>query len=268
MQSKQQQSIHCKVIYYNEIRRFVFTGQNYIALKETISKLFSINSDFVIKYLDDEAEYITLESQNDLMTALDITPNLLKLKVGTPDAPSTHWESKKKNRRNNKHHPHHQQHHPHQHHQQQQQQHQCPENKSDRSDSDKEQCRKAKIEKKLNYVNLCLKDLADESKLSPQEIKKKQRFLKKKERLEARLSNTKPERRVLSPQEEQANLTIKNQLWEIRSEVQKLKTRQRELKLSLQYQNGDKEILAELAQLKERKASFKNKRRSLRGKLQ
>jgi len=234
MQSKQQQSIHCKVIYYNEIRRFVFTGQNYNALKETIAKLFSINSEFVIKYLDDEAEYIILDSQNDLMTALDITPNLLKLKVGTPDAPSTHWESKKRQNRRNRRHQH-QQHHPHHPHQQQQ----CHEKKSDRSDSDKEQCRKARIEKKLNYLNICLKDLADESKLSPQEIKKKQRFLKKKERLETRLSNTKPESRVLTPQEEQANLTIKNQMWEIRSEVQKIKSRQRELKLNLQNAPGD-----------------------------
>jgi hypothetical protein len=271
MQSNQQkQSIHCKVTYYNDIRRFIFAGQDYNTLKETISKLFSLKNEFIIKYLDDEAEYVNLDSQNDLMTALEITPNLLRLKIGTSDSPSNVWESEKKQtRRNRKQFPHHQHHlqnhhHHHQHHQAQN----CPETKENCSEM-KEKCnRNERMEKKLNYLNLCLKDFADDSKLSPQDTKKKQRFLKKKQRLEQRLSNVKSERRVLTPQEEQANATIKNQLWEMRSEVQKIKVRQRELKLNLQNAPDDKEIKAELSQLKERKSSFKNKRRSLREKLQ
>jgi len=236
--------------------------------------LFSLKNEFIIKYLDDEAEYVNLDSQNDLMTALEITPNLLRLKIGTSDSPSTLWESKKKQTRRNRKqhgHPHHQNNHPHQHHQAQN----CPEKKENCSEM-KENCpekkekwnRNEKIEKKLNYLNLCLKDFADDSKLSPQDAKKKQRFLKKKQRLEQRLSNVKSERRVLTPQEEQSNATIKNQIWEIRSEVQKIKARQRELKLNLQNAPDDKEIKAELSHLKERKSSFKNKRRSLREKLQ
>jgi len=272
MQSIKQQPIHCKVIYYNDIRRFIFAGQDFNALKVTISKLFSLNHEFIIKYLDDEAEYVTLDSQNDLTTALEITPNLLKLKIGRPDSPSTLWEStKKQGRRNRKQQqqPHHQ--YPQHHHHPHQPQSQCPdkeEKTTERPETDKDNWRKEKIEKKLNYVNLCLKDFADDSKLSPQDAKKKQRFLRKKQRLEARLSNNKPERRVLTPQEVQSNATIKNQMWEIRSEVQKIKARQRELKLNLQNAQDDKEIKAELSQLKERKASFKNKRKSLREKLQ
>jgi len=273
MQSNQQkQSIHCKVTYYNDIRRFIFAGQDYKTLKETISNLFSLKNEFILKYLDDEAEYVNLDSQNDLMTALDITPDLLRLKIGTSDSPSTHWESKKKQKRGNRKqhpHPHHAAHH-HPHHQQAaaEMAQNYPEKKENCPEKKQKFNRNEKIEKKLNYFNLCLQDLADDSKISPQDAKKKQRLLKKKQRLEQRLENVKPERRVLTPQEQQSNAALKNQMWEIRSEVQKIKSRQRELKLNLQNAPDDKEIKAELSQLKERKSSFKIKRRSLREKLQ
>jgi len=73
---------------YNEhIRRFHFVGTEFVSLKESIARLFSLNDEFVLKYLDDEKEYVTLESQEDYLTALEITPTILRLVIVKPSGP-------------------------------------------------------------------------------------------------------------------------------------------------------------------------------------
>jgi len=246
------ESIHCKIVHYNnDIRRILFAGRDYDTLKATIVKLFSLNHEFILKYLDDEGDYITLSSQNDLVTALEISPTLLRIKIGTVDAPVTYWECKKdrkdrkRERRNrNNRNP-------------------QPGNRSDK--------RRSRAEKKLTFVSECLKELGtDDSKLTPRDLKKKQRLLRKQQCLELFLSEghfPKRERRVLTPEEEKLNATIKSQILEIRTEVKKIKTRQRDLKLVLQNNPGDAVIMDELSQLKEKKSQYKTKRRSLCDKL-
>jgi len=281
------QTIHCKVTNTDEtIRRFLFVGGDINTLKETISKLFSLNHEFVLKYLDDESDYITIENENDLMTALEITPNLLRLKIATVDAPAIQWGGKKQCRRR-KHgcggspvHPHHHGHGHFKHHWGGAAHHGWegpahhgwggpahhgwggPSHHGHSAFGP--EFKKFRAEKKLCFIRECLKELSsiEESKLSPHDLRRKQRLERKQKRLEACLNGQCP-RKLLSPEEQQFNASIRMQMFEIRAEIHKVKSRQRELKFLLQANPGEKSAVDELAQLKEKKAQFKAQRRAL-----
>jgi len=244
---QQQTNVHCKVVHFNnDIRRFIFAGRDYNTLKATIGKLFSLNHEFILKYLDEEGDYVTLESQNDFLTALEVSPSMLRIKIGTVDAPVTFWDGKKarKERKRFNRKPEHGTH-------------------SDR--------RKSRTEKKLAFITECLKELStDDSKLTPRDLKRKQRLLRKQQRLESFLSEghyPKRERRILTPEQEKLNSTIKSQMVEIRNEAKKLKARQRDLKLTLQNKPSAALIKSELDQLKEKKTQLKTQRKSFCDKL-
>jgi len=231
-------NIHCKVIHNDDIRRFIFVGRDFKTLKETIAKFFSLNHGFVLRYLDDEDDYVNLENQNDLMTALEIAPNLLRLKIGTVDTPASYWKGRKHQKKAKRNSP----------------------------KKDQNERRTMRAAKKLSFIDETLSELSDDSKLTPYELKRKQRLLRKKQKWESIVNNgpaPKRERRVLTPEEKQFNSSIRDQMKGIRTEVRKIKERQRELKLLKQNNPQDKAILDELAQLKEKKAQFKVQRRSL-----
>jgi len=82
-------SIHVKIIQDDQIRRFLFTGTEFTSLKATISRLLNSNDEFVLKYMDDEKDFVTLESQEDLLTALTISPKLLRISVEKKGAPTS-----------------------------------------------------------------------------------------------------------------------------------------------------------------------------------
>jgi len=109
-------SIHVKVIYEDEIRRFLFSGTEFTSLKETIARLLNFNDEFVLKYQDDEKDYVTLENQEDLVTALSISPKLLRIalekKGGAPPPSSTGGGCDQKSNYRKRHggHHHHQHH--------------------------------------------------------------------------------------------------------------------------------------------------------------
>jgi hypothetical protein len=247
------EEIHCKVSYDGQIRRFSFVGTEFTSLKELIARLANIHGEFVLKYRDDESDYVTFESQEDLTTALMISPTLLRIAVETtnapPSCPSTTLENRKR--------PHEY----HQHHRRERRNHHHKTAESHRSH----------VEKKLVFINQCLKDLTDESILTPRDLFKKKRLLKKQQRLESFLNGEgkchKREKRVLSPEEEQFNCAIKLQMLEIKTEVALVKARKREIKLMLQDRPGDKELGDELNALKEKKQLFKAQRKSLCEKL-
>jgi len=244
-------TIHVKVIHEDEIRRFLFSGTEFTSLKETISRLLNFNDEFVLKYQDDEKDFVTLENQEDLVTALSISPKLLRISVekkgGAPStAPSTGGCDQKSNYRGKRHggHHHHRREHP----------HKNPE------------WRKQRVEKKLAWINQCLADLADDSKLTPRDQWKKQRLLKKQQKLESfvREGNfARRERKVLTPEEEQFNCGIKLKILEIKAEMAKVKVRGRELKIVLQSKPGDQAVVAELATLKEKKGQLKTQKKAL-----
>jgi len=77
--------IHCKLTYKAQIRRFIFHGTEFAELRGHISNLLSLSIDgFVLKYVDNESDLITLTSNEDLSLALDISDKLLRLVVDSP----------------------------------------------------------------------------------------------------------------------------------------------------------------------------------------
>jgi hypothetical protein len=79
--------IHCKLTYKEQIRRFIFHGTEFSELRGHISNLLSLPFDgFVLKYVDNESDLITLTSNEDLSLALDISDKILRLVVESPTA--------------------------------------------------------------------------------------------------------------------------------------------------------------------------------------
>ena len=260
MEKNNVDKIHVKVIHENEIRRFLFSGTEFTSLKQTISRLLNFNDEFVLKYLDDEKDYVTLETQEDFMTALSIRPKLLRISIEPKSASNTAPSSTtgatpcddskpKYQKRHHGHHGHHGHHH-----------------RGGDHPHNNPEWRKQRLEKKLAWINQCLADLADDSKLTPRDQWKKQRLLKKQQKLETFMREgnfQKRERKVLTPEEEQFNCSIKLQVMEIKAEMAKVKARVRELKIVVQSKPGDEGVLAELAALKERKGQLKTQKKAL-----
>jgi len=252
------QAIHVKIIHNDQIRRFMFSGTEFSSLRTTIAQLLGLNDEFVLKYQDDESDYVTLESQEDLATALMISPKMLRISVAPKSAAPSSFDHHGGNHhgghhggRGGRHHHGGGGHHGGQHH---------------GGRGGNPEWKKMRIEKKLAWVNQCLQDLGnDDSKLAPRDVWKKQRLLKKQQKLEGclRETNNPTLRKVLSPEEEQLNHSIKLQVLELKAEIAKVKARQRELKIARQSKPGDKTILDELAALKERRGLLKAQKKSL-----
>jgi len=270
-------TVHCKVSFDGQIRRFALDCTEFTSLKETIARLLSLNDEFVLKYLDDESDYVTLSNKEELKTALTLSPKLLRILVDKKDAPSTISDdclSKKYRKRQFKHHERkdhhghhghhgHKGHGPHGH-------HGCHGHKgygqAKHHQSDEE--RNVRKQKKLAFVNQCLADLgSDDSILTPQALIKKERLLKKKQRIEAKQRgdcyHQKKRQGLLTPEEEQKNRALKVQILSVKTDLAKLKVRQREIKMMLQDKVGDKPLNDELAALKEKKKLLSNQKRAL-----
>jgi len=79
--------IHCKLTYKDQIRRFIYHGTEFADLRGHISNLLSLPLDgFVLKYVDNESDLITLTSNEDLSLALDISDKILRLIVESPSS--------------------------------------------------------------------------------------------------------------------------------------------------------------------------------------
>jgi len=277
------ESIHCKISWNGQIRRFALDRTEFTSLKETITRLLSLSDEFVLKYRDDESDYVTLDTQDDLMTALMLSPKLLRILVDKK-APSDlmmtdtsncdvmslkyrkrHQHHNELHRHGHKHpyghkghhkgphphgpHPHGPYHGPHHNHK-------------------SIEHRKLRREKKLAFINQILTDLgSNDSNLAPRTLLKKQKLLRKKQRIEAcqrgECFNQRKRQGLLTPEEEQLNRTLKVQILTVKTDLAKVKARQREIKMMLQDKVGDKQLLEELAALKEQKTLLKNQKNAL-----
>jgi hypothetical protein len=274
-------TVHCKVSFNGQIRRFALDCTEFSSLKDTIARLLSLNDEFVLKYLDDESDYVTLSNKEDLKTALIVSPTLLRILVEKKDAaPSTISEdclSKKYHKRQYKkhegkdHHGHHghQGHHghkghgPHGHHG-----HHGHKGYGQDKHPQSEEERNVRIQKKLAWINQCLADFgSDDSLLTPHALVKKQRLLKKKQRIEAfqrgDCYHQKKRQGLLTPEEEQKNRALKVQILSVKMDAAKLKARTREIKMLLQDKVGDKPLMDELVALKEKKKLLCTQKRAL-----
>jgi hypothetical protein len=289
-------TIHCKVSFNGQIRRFaVQRNTEFTSLKETIHRLLSVNDEFVLKYRDDESDYFLLESQDEFWTALSLS-SLLRLVVEpkkAPQAPGSncdgqsmmyrkrhHHHEKKEHHHGPHHHDHkdgHRHHHDHKnkhhpHHDRKDKHHPHHDHKDKHPHEDhkvkSEEQRRLRAEKKLTFINQRLMDFGSEdSALTPRALMKKQKLLKKKERIESCLRgecyNQRKRQGLITPEEEQHNLSIKSQIMAVKVEASKVKARQREIKMMLQDKEGDKALLDELSTLKEQKKLLWTQKRAL-----
>lgn len=77
--------IHCKLTYNDQIRRFLFNGTEFADLLGQVSNLLSLPfGGFVLKYVDNESDLITITSNEDLHLALEISDKILRLVVDSP----------------------------------------------------------------------------------------------------------------------------------------------------------------------------------------
>jgi len=74
--------IHCKLTYNDQIRRFIFNGTEFAELRGHVSNLLSLPVDgFVLKYVDNESDLITITSNEDLNLALELSDKILRLVI-------------------------------------------------------------------------------------------------------------------------------------------------------------------------------------------
>jgi len=79
--------IHCKLTYLDQVRRFIFNGSEFSELRNYVSNVLGIPPEsFVLKYLDNEGDRITMTSNEDLSLALSFSDKLLRLVVDVSQA--------------------------------------------------------------------------------------------------------------------------------------------------------------------------------------
>jgi len=78
--------ITCKVAYQAEIRRFTLERAEFIALRDQLFALFPQleKETVVIKYTDDEKDLVTISSDEELLVALKLSNNFLRLTINPP----------------------------------------------------------------------------------------------------------------------------------------------------------------------------------------
>jgi hypothetical protein len=183
----------------------------------------------VLKYIDDENDQILLVSQEDFITALQITPQILRLFImGSAEVITDPGQS--------------------------------PVAFSPTSPISKQ--RKVRLERKLNFVNQRLRDFGlIDSNLTQRQCLRKQRLLKQQERIIACLNGNCPrkQRAALSPE---AAHFVHQQKCLIKAEICLVKARMSELKILLEAQKDEK-LKDEFTELKERKNVLRAQRRSM-----
>jgi len=80
------QAIHCKVAAETETRRFSINGADYDQLLTFISQLFGVEKDFALKYKDEEGDYVSISSSEELECAIEVIgDDLLRLFLQKPN---------------------------------------------------------------------------------------------------------------------------------------------------------------------------------------
>eukprot|EP01123_Difflugia_compressa_P006763 TRINITY_DN1912_c0_g1_i1.p1 TRINITY_DN1912_c0_g1~~TRINITY_DN1912_c0_g1_i1.p1 ORF type:complete len:347 (-),score=73.02 TRINITY_DN1912_c0_g1_i1:78-1118(-) len=85
-----EQSIHCKVTFKDQFRRFLFVGKDFVSLKNQIRSVLGIEEqqEFILKYKDNEGDLITISSDEELNCGRSFSQDLLRLTVVLPNTDS------------------------------------------------------------------------------------------------------------------------------------------------------------------------------------
>lgn len=73
--------VHVKVSHDNEFRRFLLSPITFENLETTLKKLFTLETEFRIKFQDDENDWVLLTSDQELVYAAELSGSLLRLQV-------------------------------------------------------------------------------------------------------------------------------------------------------------------------------------------
>jgi len=73
--------VHIKVAYENEFRRFLLTPVSFTQLETTLKALFNLNTEFRIKFQDDENDWVLLSTDQELVYATELSGSPLRLQV-------------------------------------------------------------------------------------------------------------------------------------------------------------------------------------------
>jgi len=82
-------TLHCKVSFRNDLRRFPMNNIEFSELQKTIQNIFGLEKELILQYRDNENDFITLSSNEELECALScISGNVLQIFVNDPSSPS------------------------------------------------------------------------------------------------------------------------------------------------------------------------------------
>jgi len=84
MQQTQQttkSTVHVKVAHDNEFRRFLLSPITFENLETTLKTMFSLDTEFRIKFQDDENDWVLLTTDQELVYATELSGSLLRLQV-------------------------------------------------------------------------------------------------------------------------------------------------------------------------------------------
>jgi hypothetical protein len=87
--------VHIKVAHDNEFRRFVLDPITFDHLQNTLKTLFSIETEFRMKFQDEESDWVLITTEQELVYAIDISGSPLRLQVQpiSSEPPKTEAES-------------------------------------------------------------------------------------------------------------------------------------------------------------------------------
>jgi hypothetical protein len=190
--------VHCKLAFNGQNRRFSFYGTEFTQLCEQVSLLIGLPvTGFVLKYVDNESDLITVTTNEEFAIALAISERVLRLRaeataasVSAPSSPMVedcsdghhHYKKQHHGHHGHGHHGHHGHHGNHGHHGHHG--HGRFQTKGERSIS---KCDRK--EKKVELLKLFLSQMPSDESLTPAQALRKAHLRQKIQKLEARRSH-------------------------------------------------------------------------------
>jgi hypothetical protein len=279
--------VHCKLAFNGQNRRFSFYGTEFTQLCEQVSMLIGLPvNGFVIKYVDNESDLITVTTNEEFALGLAISEKVLRLRaesvsISSPSSPMVEdcgdvYHHYKKHHHHGHHgHGHHGHHGNHGHHGHGRYHHQAKGDRSSISKCDRK-------EKKIELLKLFLSQMPPDESLTPAQALRKAHLRQKIQKIESRRANwsdkednckrrkwekkCKKEHKKhlnLSPEVRQQIHQLKLQIIALRPELCQLRLAKKQKKLELrnclQTGCGDKEaIWQEILDLKVKMGQVKS----------
>jgi hypothetical protein len=279
--------VHCKLAFNGQNRRFSFYGTEFTQLCEQVSMLIGLPvNGFVLKYVDNESDLITVTTNEEFALGLAISEKVLRLRaesvsISSPSSPMVEdcgdvYHHYKKHHHHGHHgHGHHGHHGNHGHHGHGRYHHQAKGDRSSISKCDRK-------EKKIELLKLFLSQMPPDESLTPAQALRKAHLRQKIQKIESRRANwsdkednckrrkwekkCKKEHKKhlnLSPEVRQQIHQLKLQIIALRPELCQLRLAKKQKKLELrnclQTGCGDKEaIWQEILDLKVKMGQVKS----------